>query len=194
MHLQHKVKAIAIAVFLLFSIFILSYQFSPNFHNRANQLNEDIHSMIIQKDYSHSFGARVALWIMGADKFTDNIFTGVGIGSDMKDLSFYAKKHHFNPKYFHNNAFGDHHNTFITVAVQLGIFGLMSIILIYYSIYSLKFKNRNYYILNLTFIFAFTLWSLGGITFHTMNPMIFFALFAGVFNKISYIEMRKGKR
>ena len=191
MHLQHKLKAIMIAFFLLFTIFTLSYQLSPNFHNRANQLNQDLNKMIVHNDYSGSFGARVALWTMGVDAFTDNFFLGTGIGDDMKELPRYAKKHGFTFKEFYTNGFGDHHNTFITAAVQLGIFGLISMIFIFYSVYSLKFKNTNYQILNLTFITAFTLWSFGGITFHTMNPMIFFSLFAGVFNKISFIEMNK---
>ena len=35
------------------------------------------------------------------------------------------------------------------------------------------------------------MWSLGNTTFHTMNPMIFFALLAGLFNKLSEIEKDK---
>lgn len=173
MHIQHKIKALSIAVFLLLSIFTLSYQFSPNFHERANQFYQDLNKMIVYDDYSGSFGQRVALWTMGVDTFTDNFFLGTGIGGDMKDLTKYAQKHNFTAEVFYNRALGDHHNTFITAAVQLGIFGLISIILIFYSVYTLKFKTVNYHVLNLTFIFAFTLWSLGGITFHTMNPMIF---------------------
>jgi len=192
MHLQHKLKAIMTALFLLFIIFTLSYQLSPNFSNRTNQLNQDINNMIVHDDYSGGFGQRVALWTMGVDAFRDNFFLGTGIGNDMKELPRYAKKHGFTFKQFYTIGFDDHHNTFITAAVQLGVFGLISIIFIFYSVYSLKFKNTNYQILNLTFITAFTLWSLGGITFHTMNPMIFFSLFAGVFNKISFIEMNKG--
>ena len=110
------------------------------------------------------------------------------MGNDTKEIKYYAQKRGFDAEFLSN--FGDNHNMFLIVGLQVGIIGIIIMILIFYSILRLKFNSNIHKILNLTFIVSFFMWSLGNTTFHTMNPMVFFALFAGLFNAISHQEQQ----
>ena len=194
MSFQSKLKATIVSLILIVVIFTLAFNFSPNFHNRFNQGQTEIINLYDDNDYRGSFSTRLLLWKVGLLSFKDHFLIGTGIGNDMKGANLYAEKLGVSAdKKWNLSEYGDHHNTFITLAVQLGIFGLAIIILIFYALFRLRFESYYYKILNITFIVGFFLWSFGGITFHTMNPMVFFALFAGLFNKISYIESNEGK-
>lgn len=187
---QHKVKAFFVSTLLLITIFTLAYNFSPNFKQRLEQGSTGVYNMLYHDDFkSDGFSQRVSLWIIGVDNFKDHFFFGNGLGNDVKEIKYYANKRGFDAEFLSH--FGDNHNMFLIVALQVGIFGLLIMFLIFYSIFRLQFSSHMHKILSLTFIVGFVLWSLGNTTFHTMNPMIFFALFAGLFNKISQIESNK---
>jgi len=181
---EHKIKAFIASTLLLTTIFTLAYSFSPNFKDRFEQGSQGVYNMIYHNEYqSDGFNQRVALWIIGIDNFKDHFFLGNGLGNDTKEIRYYAQKRGFDPEFF--SQFGDNHNMLLIVALQIGIIGLLIMILIFYSILSLKFNDNLHKILNLTFIVGFFLWSMGNTTFHTMNPMVFFALFTGLFNVLS---------
>ena len=186
---KHKLKAVAVSVLFLSITFFAAYNISPNFQNRFNQATTDVSQMIEQNNYTGSFSTRVSLWIIGIDQITDSISLGSGMGNEMNQIEYYVQKHNFDIT--HLKRFGDHHNMFITYGIQLGQIGLILIFLIFYFVYTLKIKDPMNKNLNTVFIITFTLWSFTGTTFHTMNPMTFFALFAGLFNAISYIEKNK---
>ncbi len=182
--IQHKLKAFISVTVLLSMIFFLAYTFSPVFQSRFEQAKIDINNMVQKQDCRGSFATRTVLWRVGTYKFLDHFWIGEGIGNDMKDVEKYAKE----LDCLTNVDYSDHHNSLITLANLYGIGGVIIFFLFFYSLIKLKFRTRKYQILNYVFIAAFFLWSMGGITFHTMNPMVFFALFAGLFSKISMIE------
>jgi len=186
---QHKFKALIISISTLLLTFFLAYNFSHNFHNRFNMLNTDIKNTLIHNDYSGSGGARIALTIMGVDTFIQHPILGTGIAYTMDNIKVYAQKHHFNGNFFEE--FADYHNGFITISVQLGLIGLIISMLIIYSLLMYKIKSKEYKLLSLIFATSFIMFSFTHNTFHTMNPMIFFALFAGLFNAISTIQTKE---
>ena len=188
---RSKIKALLLTVSLLTIIFTLAYNFSPNFYDRANQLKKDIDNMFIENNYKGSFSTRVSLWIIGVDKFADNIFIGAGIGDEMNDIKEYAIDRGYD--YEHLKNFADHHNGIITLSIQLGLFGLLIHLLIFYSIFKLKFYSIEYKILKNSFLITFLLLSMIGLSLHLMNPMVLFALFGGLLSKISKTEMEKTK-
>jgi O-antigen ligase len=184
--IKNKFKSLLYALLIILGSFSIAYKYSSVFHNRFDYLAKDISYMIEKKDFNYSLGTRVSLWLIGLKKIENNLYLGTGIGNEMGDINNDSKKINF--KLRDLSYYSDHHNTFITIAVQQGIFGLFILLFIFYSIFSLKFNDKKYFILNRAFIITFFLWSMGGITFHTMNPMVFFTLFGGVFNKISKLE------
>lgn len=181
--IKHKVKALLTSLVLLIITFTLAYNFSINFHDRANQLYNDFNNVITHHNYKGSGGSRVALNIIGFNTFANHPLLGTGLAYNMKDIAKYAKENRFNAKRI--SRFADYHNGFLTISVQLGIIGLLISILIIYALLTFKIKNKEYIIMSLLFAISFIMFSVTHNTFHTMNPMVFFALFAGLFNAIS---------
>jgi len=185
-HIQSKIKALLLVTSLLVIVFTTAYTQSPNFHDRILQLKNDIHLMVEQKDYSSSAGARIALNIIALHTFLDHILLGTGIGNDMNQAAQYAQQLQLHVDDI--SIYADAHNTFATIATQLGVVGLLITILLLYAIFSFPYKNVASKDMALMFALTFTLFSLTHNTLHTMNPMVFFALFAGYFNALSRIE------
>jgi O-antigen ligase len=188
LNLKNKLKAILIFSILISTILLTAYNISPIFKQKVIYTQNEVTNMVQHQDYSGGFAQRVALWRIGLENFKENFLLGTGIGNDMNNLKEYSDKFNYDYDYMQYFEKGDNHNTVITISLQLGIFGLLIMITIFYSIASLKFKDNYYKILNISFFTVFFLWSMGGITFHTIQAMIFFALFGGLFNKISYLE------
>ena len=181
---KHKLKALGISLAILSITFLLAYNFSPNFHERSNQLYHDFNNLITKNDYRGSGGTRVGLTIIGVHTFIDNPILGTGLAYDMQDVKEYADKFHINVENI--EGFSDYHNGFLTISVQLGIVGLLISLLIIYQLFNFKYiQSKEYKILSYLFASTFIVFSFTHNTFHTMNPMIFFALFAGYFNALS---------
>ena len=184
--IKHKLQAIMTSGIILLLTFFLAYNFSINFHNRSNQLYNDFRNVIVNNDYRGSGGIRVALTIIGTETFINHPLLGTGLAYNMKDVKKYADKDHFHIKDIER--ISDYHSAFLTISVQLGLIGLLISLSIIYSLLAFKFKNKEYKIMSLLFAISFILFSFTHNTFHTMNPMVFFALFAGLFNAISKLE------
>ena len=187
MSFKNRLKGAILSITLLSTVFIAAYNFSPTFNSRFNYTISDITDMKNNHNYTRAFSKRVALWDIGYHQFLDKPIMGYGTGNEMTHLSDYIKKLGYSIEAL--NGYSDNHNTFITIALQIGILGLIVSIMIFYYLIKLPFKSDFYKILNTIFVISFILWSLGGNTLHLMNSLIFFALFAGLFNKISHLEM-----
>ena len=189
LNLKNKLKAILIFSILISTILLTAYNISPIFKQKVIYTQNEVTNMIQHQDYSGGFAQRVALWRIGLENFKENFLLGTGIGNDMNCLKEYSDRFNYDyTAYMQYFKKGDNHNTILTISLQLGILGFLIMITIFYSIASLKFKDNYYKVLNISFFTAFFLWSMGGITFHTIQAMIFFALFGGLFNKISYLK------
>jgi len=188
-NVQKKIRALFLTLLLTFGILAIAYTTSPNFNNGANIVIADI-TNIIHNTYVGSFGQRVALWTIGANIFTNNIFVGTGIGGEVENFDYYANAlnftHYISMKI--ETGFLDFHNSFIQYAVQLGLVGLFIFLAIFYSLATLNFKTKEYHNLNILFISIFLLQSMTLFTFHLNHPMVLFALFAGLLISISKLE------
>jgi len=186
--MKRKLLSIAISLLLIVSIFTIAYSFSPTFKNRVEYLKRDVTALVKEHKYNQgTFSERVALWKLGLKEIKDSFPFGTGIGNEMNNLNKNIKYFKMDKNKF--RGYADNHNTFITYTVQLGPIGLILMLFIIYSIFQLKFKNRDFQILKSAFLITFILWSMGGMTFHLMDSMIFFALFAGMLDRISYLEI-----
>jgi len=186
---KHKLKALITSLIILLITFNLAYNFSPNFHNRSNQLYTGLTNMIIHHNFNGSGGYRAGLSIIGIHTFMQNPILGTGIAYSMKNAQSIATDENINIKNL--KRYADYHSAFITVSVQLGIIGLIISLLIIYTLFNLKIQNKEYRILSLLFATSFVMFSFTHNTLHTMNPMIFFALFAGFFNSLSKKQINR---
>jgi O-antigen ligase len=184
LYFRNSYKILISSVITIVATLLFAYNFSPNFHERVSQLETDISNMYVHNDFHGSVATRIALWIVGTESFLDNPLLGSGIGGEMINVPLHSEKYGFD----HTSDYSDFHNTFIQYAVQLGIFGLLVPILVFYTLFTLKFQTRQYQLLATSFGIIFLLHSMGGFTFHIMNPLVLLCTFATLFNAISYRE------
>ncbi|WP_434637895.1 O-antigen ligase family protein [Sulfurimonas sp. NW7] len=184
--MKDKIKAFISSFIIVLLTFSLAYSFSENFDNRVNQLYTDFNNVITHNNYTGSGGSRIALTIVGVDTFLDHPLLGTGLAYNIHNITVYAKAHNFNAQQI--SRFADYHSTFLTISTQLGIVGLLISLLIIYVLLTFKIKNKEYKLMSLLFGISFIIFSFTHNTFHTMNPMIFFALFTGLFNTIQRLE------
>jgi len=185
LNVNHKLKAFLSALVLVVTILTVAINFSPTFQERVKQGETDIVKMIEEKDYNGSLSIRIGLWIAGIDQITDKLDFGSGIGNDMNKIPYYTQKNDISNNF---ETFADHHNMFITYAIQLGEPGLLTLLFLFYLILRLEIQNKTYKNINIMFITAFFIWSLTGITFHAMQPMVLFTLFTSLGNAIYGVE------
>ncbi len=179
---QHKMKALLSSLLLLSITFFIAFTYSPNFHTRSIQLYSGLHDMVYHNNYDVNGGRRVALSIIGLKTFVNNPILGTGISYHMKNAQSYATQEKLNIKNI--IGYSDYHSAFLTISVQLGIIGLFISLLMIYALFSFSIQKKEYKILSVLFATAFVMFSFTHNTFHTMNPMVFFALFAGFFNSL----------
>jgi O-antigen ligase len=185
LNVKHKIKAFFISVLLMSAILFTAFTLSPNFQERVEQAKSDIVLMIKENNYEGSLSIRLGLWIAGVDQITEKFDFGTGIGNDMKLVPYYAQKNSIHNDF---NEFSDHHNMFITYAIQLGEVGLLIILVLFYFIFTLGVKNKMYKNINILFLTAFILWSFTGMTLHIMDSMTLFTLFVTLLNGVYLLE------
>ncbi len=188
-HIQNKFKAIVIIVALLSTIFGGAYLLSPNFHTRILELKNDISMMHSDGNYTSSAGARIALNVIAFETFKEHPLLGTGIAKEMQHATLYADQLHLHLDGI--EFFADAHNTFATISTQLGIGGLILSLLIIYTLFSFKLQNPYHKDMALMFALSFVIFSCTHNTLHTMNSMVFFALFGGFFNVLSRFKTKE---
>jgi len=188
LNIQHKIKAMFIMLILASAILVTAYSTSSVFHSRFNQLNTDI-TNILNNNFTGSFGQRVSLWNMGSHIAIDNLPFGTGLGDEMDGMTYYAKKFNYT-HYMHEEAKGyiDYHNAFVQYTAQLGIFGIILFINLFYILSRNRFIDKINQNLNSIFILSFALLSMVGPSLHLMSSMVFFSLFSALLSKISIID------
>lgn len=187
---KNKFAASATALLAIILIFFLAYNSSPIFKKRANYTYNDINRMITQDDFSGAFTQRVSLWILGSHQFMDNFLTGTGIGDEASGVDKYIESYNFeeNGAVRKGEKYLDFHNAFIQYGVQLGIFGFILFVMIFYTLIKQKFTTPMYKNLNILFVSLFVFLSMMGLSMHIMASMTFFALFSALFLSISNSE------
>ncbi|MEA2018969.1 MAG: O-antigen ligase family protein [Campylobacterota bacterium] len=180
--LKKNFLTLASALLTLF----LAYNISPNFQKRVNDLQNDLYSGYIHKDYTGSMSKRYALWMIGYSISSENIVYGHGIMGDKENLNKYIKQYNFDVSDF--PGYLDYHNTYIQYLVQLGIIGLFLYISIMYFLLTLENLPREYKIISTAFALIFILYSTIGFTFGLLHSSILFCVFGSLFNSLSFTK------
>jgi len=180
---KNKFLAISVSLLLMTTLVLGAYNISPNFHKRANDLITDV-KLVTNKDFTKNFGQRVSFWYIGSHIFYDNFFLGTGINNGTRQLTQYNEKLQIKTINFEGTIVSDVHNIFLMYAIQLGIIGLILISLVFYFLFKSSINSPHKY-LHFLFVFIFFGFSNVGNTLHTLDSMVLFAMFTGVFEVIS---------
>jgi len=158
-----RIKALIAILILIPAIFISAYQTSPFFKQRVIQaideiVNFDVQNVAVDQHVSSSTGARILFAINSWEIIKENALLGVGTGDfplEYKKISLLKSPH---GPYVTNP-----HNMYILVLVQLGIFGLLSMLSIMYYQIKLSFKGSNRFFRDVGFalplLFLVIMWS-----------------------------------
>ncbi|MFY9080105.1 O-antigen ligase family protein [Aliarcobacter cryaerophilus] len=193
LNFKNKLKAIVLFISLGITIFVSAYNISPVFKDRFDYFLHDIEIMINEKDFSNSFSIRVALWITGLQASEHNLIFGSGIGDEKINTDEMLEKYKIPDIFssFYTKNYIDFHNMYVQYTVQLGIVGLIIILLIFYLLFKLDIRDKVYRNLLIIFLILYFCHSMLGNSFHINQSMVLFALFSSIFITISKYEKLK---
>ena len=183
LNFKNKLKAVVLFISLGTTIFVSAYNLSPVFKDRFDYFLHDVEVMINEKDFSNSFSLRVALWISGLEASKHNLIFGSGIGDERENANYILQKFNISNDNFKQDTENsiDFHNMYVQYIVQLGIVGLIIILLIFYLLFKLDIRDKVYRNLLIIFLILYFCHSMLGNSFHINQSMVLFALFSSIF-------------
>ena len=128
-----RIKAAVLTMIIVPSIFMSAYSLSPQFNNRVNAAVDDISAYTNEETSNNSIGQRITYTINSFKIIQQNPLFGVGTGDFPSE---YKKVHVKNMS--DAGLTVNPHNMYVLIAVQLGLLGLASMLLIFY--HQLKFS------------------------------------------------------
>ena len=128
-----RIKAAILTMIIVPSIFMSAYSLSPQFNNRVNAAVDDISAYTNEETSNNSIGQRITYTINSFKIIQQNPLFGVGTGDFPSE---YKKVHVKNMS--DAGLTVNPHNMYLLIAVQLGLLGLASMLLIFY--HQLKFS------------------------------------------------------
>mgnify|MGYP003537692674 FL=1 len=193
LNFKNKLKAVVLFISLGTTIFVSAYNISPVFKDRFDYFLHDVEVMINEKDFSNSFSLRVALWISGLEASKHNLIFGSGIGDERENANYILQKFNISNDNFKQETENsiDFHNMYVQYIVQLGIVGLIIILLIFYLLFKLDIRDKVYKNLLIIFLILYFCHSMLGNSFHINQSMVLFALFSSIFITIYKYEKVK---
>ena len=193
LNFKNKLKAVVLFISLGTTIFVSAYNISPVFKDRFDYFLHDVEVMINEKDFSNSFSLRVALWISGLEASKHNLIFGSGIGDERENANYILQKFNISNDNFKQETENsiDFHNMYVQYIVQLGIVGLIIILLIFYLLFKLDIRDKVYRNLLIIFLILYFCHSMLGNSFHINQSMVLFVLFSSIFITISKYEKLK---
>ena len=193
LNFKNKLKAVVLFISLGTTIFVSAYNISPVFKDRFDYFLHDVEVMINEKDFSNSFSLRVALWISGLEASKHNLIFGSGIGDERENANYILQKFNISNDNFKQDTENsiDFHNMYVQYTVQLGIVGLIIILLIFYLLFKLDIRDKVYKNLLIIFLILYFCHSMLGNSFHINQSMVLFVLFSSIFITIYKYEKLK---
>jgi len=146
---KFSIRSIFSSFIFLTLTFSLAYSFSDIFKSRVDE-SMSFFTNIEKRDMS-STGLRLTYWRNSLEMFSNNLFFGVGVGDFNRE---YQKVNEVNSPNIHPTT--NPHNMYLYVASTAGLFGIISMMSIFYFLYidSRKYdvfhKNK---VLGLSFFF-----------------------------------------
>jgi len=180
---KHKLKAFIIGLLITSSIFFIAFNFSSTFSNRISNGISNINNVIEKQNYCTSWGMRIGALIISKDIISQNPILGVGIQNHIIQLREIIDRKYKNMECL--RWFNTYHNQYIDALTQFGIVGLLIFLMIFISLFKLKFINKEYKNISIIFIFVFLIGFLGDALFYRYFIVGLFGIFLGLILKAS---------
>lgn len=180
---QNPVRGILAGTFIIMLSFAAIW-FNPVLKARFSKIFNTERYILLDKKEDHSLGQhwdgaklRFAQWQCAADLIQRNWLWGVGNGDTQDELqkTYEDFKFYFASRYNSYNA----HNQYLETWIGLGIFGLLSLLSIYFLPLAFAWKQEAY--LMLAFMLLIVLSSLSESVLMRRQGLMFFMLFMSLF-------------
>jgi O-antigen ligase len=174
-----QIKATIISLFLIVFISFLAYTSSPLFKNRVDSAVENI--VDYKENRDTSVGQRITFFINSYEIIKSSPIIGIGTGDFPKE---YDKVNQVNSPDVRTTV--QPHNMYMLVLSQLGLFGLLSLLSIFYMQYKIAISTQNQIIGNigvaLPLLFLIIMWSDSYLLSHSTRYLFI------LFSSIVYIQ------
>jgi O-antigen ligase len=143
--------AVAVTTTVCITAFVLAFNFSGTFHDRALTTVKSVQAMVERQDYNSSLGYRVAVLSNSVEVVKNNFWFGVGTGDHLDAVR--AKVAETAPDYSHiADTFQHLHNEYFSTLIQFGIVGLLSFLYIIFQL--IRYPQENTALKNMQIILA----------------------------------------
>ncbi len=134
-----RLKAIIATFIIIPSVFLMAYNSSSIFHDRVNEAIKNLSAYSVVGERNTSVGQRINWTLNSVEIIKENLFFGVGTGDFPNE---YNRAHIKNTPDVKTTV--NPHNMYVLELVQLGLFGLIPMLLIFYHqvIFSLSAKIK----------------------------------------------------
>ncbi len=151
------------------------------FEKRVTQGQDNI-SKIIAGDHRNSFGQRVGLIKVGIEVFKEKPIFGWGIKDNFEAIKIVTAREEFKSLAHVYNVMNSHfHIQYLIYLTQLGMFGLVIFLLIFYYLSKIKIDDDEINKTRFLFIIVFMTSLFSTELFHQTHSVHLLALFSGVF-------------
>jgi O-antigen ligase len=188
LNIKHKVIAFFSMLILVTAILFTAYNTSPIFKQRINTTISEIEKIDKDDKYNGGLGQRVAVWIIGSEIFLDNPILGIGVSCEMNVMNEYITQNHNDLDKKYIRVMPSYHSNYVQPLVQLGIIGFVLYMMIFYSLLTLKIKDKQYFNMMIIFVIVYSISSTFETMFHSQFGEAFLALFVGIFIAKSRLE------
>ena len=175
-----NLKIISSTIILISFIFMTFYTYSEHFKKRINFIQSDISSLIKEKNYNTSLGARFGFWIIANEITKDSYFFGIGIDNHIKQKDLYIKEHNLEKEFKHISELKHFHNIYLEIYTQLGLVGLFFFTLMIISLLKIKIQNNMINNLKISTILLFLIGGFVDNLFHLNYTITLFCFIMGI--------------
>jgi len=181
LYIKNKVSAFFFILLFIGTISTISYNFSSVFNARIHQAQAELTKIYENSatKFHGSFGLRLTVWSVGIEMIQENPLLGTGVGNEMIALKEKLENDPLKKKLIYN--IHHFHNDYISYFVQLGIFGFLLYLNIFYQLFKLSISDKEISTLRYLFIIIFLISSLVDFVFVHKFTLALFVLFSAIF-------------
>ncbi len=181
-------KFIFIGALIITSLLFTSYQFSPIFKDRFNQLSLNINKIIDNNNFTSSIGGRLGFYLVAKDLILESPMLGQGTNSHIQASQKIIEDKY--PELTRTYTLSHTHNQYLEIIFQLGLVGLFLFLFIIYKTFSLKIEDVELDSIKFIVISLFLVGSLADVLFHLHSTISLFSFIIGVIFAQHRIEER----
>jgi len=173
-------------------VFFIGYKFNAGVQARVEASFKAIDKIGKEQNYNTSLGTRIAYYPLAYDMVSqkENSFVfGVGMGDIKSELVESIKRTGLIKNSYLQTQHV--HSSYLTAYLNAGILGFSLLILLFYYLFSLEFKNKEYSFIKYLFLLNFSIGIVPDILLTQKIMMVYFSIFIALILAQQKVELEK---